>query len=214
MGAALQRDVVGQLVGVEVTLLGRGRGRAEVGHAGDVDRRAPAVVGRRSQPAPRRLAADLVDQARAGRRERGRGRVVLVVETRAPADRIQAADVAGVVARDVVEGVARRQAGGGCGQVIDAEEHVRGVVAGRKLAGGRRRGRIAAPREHVGDGRDGARRDGDDAGALEVGALDVGERKARSRTSGPDRLPPYCHCDSGSSRVASGFRASSASSRK
>ena len=94
------------------------------------------------------------------------------------------AHVPRVVARDLVEAVARGQECPGPGPVVEADEHVRRVVTGSEEPGPDAGPRIAGGVEARVDGGDGRRGDGDDAGRVEARLLEVGEQEGAVASTG------------------------------
>ena len=122
------------------------------------------------------LSARFVDRSRRQRRQIvDRRSLIGVVEGRATAHVAEPADVAGVVAGDVVVEIAQLQARSRRRLVIDATEHIGAVVAGREIAGADARTVIAhrvqrrVHREHR------RRRDGHHSGSILQRLFDVAE---------------------------------------
>ena len=98
-----------------------------------------------------------------------------VVERGAAADVVEPADVARVVARNVVQAVARLQSRAGGGLMVHAGKHVGRVVAGRIVpVPTRGPGEPSASSAELST-RHHQRRDRHDAGAIELRPLDVPE---------------------------------------
>ena len=95
----------------------------------------------------------------------------------AAADVVDPAHVPGVVARDVVEAVARGQERPRPGPVVEADEDVRGVVAGGEEPRRDARPRVGGGVETRVDGGDRRRGNGDDARRVEARLLEVGEEE-------------------------------------
>ena len=176
MRASLQRQRIDPFDDVGVAS-GRRRGPVpEGGAAGDAHRGTDRVVDRAPQAAACVLHARLVDRSRRERREVvGGDGVIGVVERLAAADVVQSTDVARIRAADVVQVVAELQPGRAARLVIDASEHVGGVVAGRVVAGREARTAIADGIERRVDRRHGRRRDCDDRREVALRSLDVAE---------------------------------------